>query len=360
VKRFLHLAIVVVLTATLLLLFVSGANLREVWNQIVNAEVRPLLLAVTASLASYVFRAKRWQFLLRPLGVTRFASAFRATAIGVAATLLLPGRTGEVLRPYLFARREGLSAMASFATVILERLLDTISVLLLFAVFLLFGGPWQAARDSTLFQTIKFAGLAAAGVSVVAFAVTLLIVRSPPWFAGLLQRIAALLPRVIEAKVVGSCQALAAGFAIVRKPTDAMMALAGAFPLWLCSALSVWAVSAAFQLGVPWSGTFLLLTLLVVGVAVPTPGGVGGFHYAFRLGATTFYGAADDRAVAAALVLHAITFLPITLVGLVLAVQEGLTFSGLKGFASLAKQPPSPNERGRGPVAESLSPTTNQ
>jgi uncharacterized membrane protein YbhN (UPF0104 family) len=90
------------------------------------------------------------------------------------------------------------------------------------------------------------------------------------------------------------------------------------------------AVSAAFQLGVPWSGVFLLLTLLVVGIAVPTPGGVGGFHYAFRLGVTEFYAVADDRAVAAAVVLHAITFWPITLVGLMSAVQEGLTFGGPK------------------------------
>ena len=40
-----------------------------------------------------------------------------------------------------------------------------------------------------------------------------------------------------------------------------------------------------------------MLAPLVVGVAVPTPGGVGGFHEAFRLGATSFFGADNDTAV---------------------------------------------------------------
>ena len=60
------------------------------------------------------------------------------------------------------------------------------------------------------------------------------------------------------------------------------------------------------------------MALLVVGVAVPTPGAVGGFHEAFRLGATTFYGAPNDRAVGAAIVLHAVSFVPVTALGLVL------------------------------------------
>ena len=50
-----------------------------------------------------------------------------------------------------------------------------------------------------------------------------------------------------------------------------------------------------------------MLAPLVVGVAVPTPGGVGGFHEAYRIGATAFFGADNDTAVGAAIVLHAIS-----------------------------------------------------
>ena len=53
------------------------------------------------------------------------------------------------------------------------------------------------------------------------------------------------------------------------------------------------------------------MALLVIGVAVPTPGAVGGFHEAFRIGVTTFFGAPNDAAVGAAIVLHAFSFVPV-------------------------------------------------
>ena len=78
-------------------------------------------------------RAFRWQYLLEPLGKVRFGSAFRATAVGFAASSVLPARAGEVIRPYFLARHEHMSATGAFATIILERLLDIVTVLVLLA-----------------------------------------------------------------------------------------------------------------------------------------------------------------------------------------------------------------------------------
>ena len=79
----------------------------------------------------------------------------------------------------------------------------------------------------------------------------------------------------------------------------------------------------------PFTGGWLMLAPLVVGVAVPTPGGVGGFHEAFRLGATAFFGADNDTAVGAAIVLHAISVVPVVIVGLIFIIQDGLKIGGL-------------------------------
>ena len=76
--------------------------------------------------------------------------------------------------------------------------------------------------------------------------------------------------------------------------------------------------------------------LLVVGLAVPTPGAVGGFHAMFRLGATTFFGAPDDAAVGAAIVLHLFSVGPTLLLGLLFAAQEGLNVSGMRSLADRA------------------------
>ena len=102
----------------------------------------------------------------RPIGPTHFGVAFRTTVIGFAGSFLLPARAGEVIRPYLLARREGLNATAAFATIILERLLDLITVLLLFAWFVLTAAPDAVSGDPAQFARVKLGGLAAAGVAL--------------------------------------------------------------------------------------------------------------------------------------------------------------------------------------------------
>jgi uncharacterized membrane protein YbhN (UPF0104 family) len=88
----------------------------------------------------------------------------------------------------------------------------------------------------------------------------------------------------------------------------------------------------------PFTGSFLLLALLVLGVAVPTPGAVGGFHEAFRIGATMFYAVPQDDAVAAAIVLHLFSILPALVLGLFFAAQEGLNVGGMRRLADQAEQ----------------------
>jgi uncharacterized membrane protein YbhN (UPF0104 family) len=87
----------------------------------------------------------------------------------------------------------------------------------------------------------------------------------------------------------------------------------------------------------PFPGAFLVQAMLVVGVAVPTPGGVGSFHEAYRIGATTFFGASNEAAVAAAIVLHALSVVPVTLLGLVFMAQDGLSVGRLRTLAGDAR-----------------------
>src|ERR671914_421591 len=121
--------LIVVITLALLAFFFRDANFAEVWAETRRADPWLLVAAVVVTGVTYVFRAWRWQSLLAPIGPTRFSTAFRTTVIGFAASFFLPARAGEVIRPYLLAKEEGLNATATFATIILERLLDTATVL---------------------------------------------------------------------------------------------------------------------------------------------------------------------------------------------------------------------------------------
>jgi uncharacterized membrane protein YbhN (UPF0104 family) len=116
------------------------------------------------------------------------------------------------------------------------------------------------------------------------------------------------------------------------------MAIAWSFPIWLAIAAEAWAVTRAFDIAMPFAGSFLLQALLVIGVAVPTPAGVGSYHAAYRYGVTTFFGAPEDKAVGAAIVVHAISFFPIVLAGVIFMAQDGLSVGQLRNLASEARE----------------------
>ena len=126
-----------------------------------------------------------------------------------------------------------------------------------------------------------------------------------------LARLEQVLPSALAGMIARIAEKFASGLGAIRRPGRLLVALAWSFPLWLSIALGIWAVAVAFRFAVPFTGSFLLIALLVIGVAVPTPGAVGGFHEAFRVGATMFFGAPDDAAVGAAIVLHAVHDRPV-------------------------------------------------
>lgn len=288
-------------------------------------------LSLAATAATFVIRAERWQYLLGPLGPTRFRTVFRTTVIGFAASAVLPARAGEVIRPYLLARHEGLKATAAFATILVERVLDLVAVLVLLLAFLVWFDPGVEARDSVLFSAIRFGGVVMAPVAVGALLLMFFMAGHPERLHAWLLKAAAILPARAASAIARLAQTFAEGFAVVRRPERLVAALAWSIVLWISIATAIWAVAIAFGIAMPFTGGLLMLAPLVVGVAVPTPGAVGGFHEAFRLGATSFFGADNDIAVGAAIVLHAISVGPVTLAGFVFIVQDGLKLGSIIG-----------------------------
>src|SRR5580693_7935830 len=164
-----HLRTIVVLTLALglLALFLHNVDLRGVLGEILHARPDWLALSLATMFVNLTIRARRWQYLLEPLGPTSFGSAFRATAVGFAASTVLPARAGELIRPYFLARRDHISATGAFATIILERLLDVVTVLALLASYVFFFGRDLGAAKPVVFTAMKWAG-ATAGAGALA------------------------------------------------------------------------------------------------------------------------------------------------------------------------------------------------
>jgi uncharacterized protein (TIRG00374 family) len=332
--------IVLALALGLLVLFLYNVDLRGVLREIIHAQPEWLALSLVTMFVNLAVRAWRWQYLLEPLGMPSFINAFRATAVGFAASSILPARAGEVIRPYFLARHERMSATGAFATIILERVLDMLAVLALLATYLFFSGEHQTAANAVAFEAVKWAGGTAAVAAITVFIVLFVLAGNPARLAATLGRLEQVLPSKLAGLLARIAEKFASGLAAVRQPGRLLVALALSLPLWLSIAVGIWAVAVAFRLAIPFTGSFLIIALLVIGVAVPTPGAVGGFHAMFRIGATTFFGASEDAAVGAAIVLHALTIGPTLMLGLFYAAQEGLNIAGMRQLADQAEPGP--------------------
>jgi uncharacterized protein (TIRG00374 family) len=332
------MVLVVALAAALVALFLRNVDLTNVMSAIGRASPGWLAFSLATMFLNLAIRALRWQYLLEPLGRASFGSAFRATAVGFAASSVLPARAGEVIRPYFLARRESLSATGAFATIILERVLDTLTVLVLLMSFVLFFGRGQRAVEAPAFAAVKWTAVTAGAAAVGALVVLFVLAGDPERLGRAMQRLEEVVPSRLAGLIGRVAERFSRGLGAVRRPGRLLVALTWSFPLWLCICAGTWAAAEAFQLNVPFTGSFLLVALLVIGVAVPTPAAIGGFHEAFRVGATLFFGAPESAAVGAAIVLHLFTIGPSLLLGLIFAAEVGLNFSSMRRLADEAEQ----------------------
>ncbi len=333
-KRHLRTLVVFAIAILLLALVLRQANLRDVWLQLRSGRFDLVGLAVCATLLTYVLRALRWRYLLGAIGPTRYSTALKTTIIGFAVNFFT-GRVGEVVRPYLLARQEGLSATSAFATIILERLLDMVAVLVLFAIFLLVYDPQQSP---VWFRDLRTGGLAAGSMGIVALAVMSFLAGDPDRAARLALGVEHVLPARAARSLSRVVHMFVAGLRAVRQPRRLAITFLLSFPLWLSIGLGIFFVTRAFGIDMPFVGSFVIIAMLVIGVAIPTPAAVGGFEYFYQLAVTAFYGAAMDKATAAALVLHAVSFLPVTLVGIIFMAGGGMSLGRMRRLAEQASE----------------------
>lgn len=314
------------LAALLLAFFFRGVDWSALGTALREARLVPLAGLVLVTIAIYSVRAWRWGDLLLPLGRVGFGDLFSATMVGFASGLLIP-RAGELLRPWLVARRySSISTSAGFATIILERLIDLITVLVLFALYLFVLEAPSAQAENRLMDLVKLGGAVTGVAALGALGFLLALHANAERVTGLVERILSHFPRFIAEPGGRMLRAFSSGLAVLRAPLS-HLGLIGAQSLviWLLIALGFHLNHAAFGIVLPFHATFLLIAFLVVGVAIPTPGMVGGFHAFYLLALSEVFGIERSTAAAAAVAAHALSNLPILVFGLLLLGREGLS-----------------------------------
>src|SRR4030095_8743164 len=240
--------IVLAVAVALIALFLNNVDLWRVVAAILHAEPEWLALSIATMLVNLAIRALRWQYLLEPLGQTSFMSSFRATALGFAASSVLPARAGEVIRPYFLARQAPpdqkgrMTATGAFATIILERLLDMVTVLILLASLVFVFGRDLAGVNPTGFALVKWAGASAAGISMTALIVLFVLAGDPARLGRTMARLEAGGAAARGGLMAKIAEKFARGLGAIRSPSRLFIALAWSFPLWLSICLGIWSV----------------------------------------------------------------------------------------------------------------------
>jgi uncharacterized protein (TIRG00374 family) len=313
------------LAVGLLALFFRGVDWDAMGRALRAADPRYLCGVLLVTLLTYAARAWRWGFLLAPLARVPFAHLFSATFIGFMTGLIIP-RAQEVVRPYLVARRHPISTSAAFASVVLERLVDAITVLLLFALYLYALPTPEAQTRGPLIAALKVAGAGAGAFALVILAVLLAWHRHAEQAMRLADRLLRPFPARFAGAVSRAVRSFGEGLAVLKaSPAHLAAILAQSAVVWLLLGVGVYWNNRAFGLDLPFHTSFLILAFLTVGVAIPTPGTVGGFHAFYRAALTEAYGVDNDVAAAAGIASHALSNLPVLVLGLVFLGREGLT-----------------------------------
>ena len=300
----------IVLGIGLLAFFLSRVPLADIAKVIASVSTPWLLAAIGLSLCTFVVRTTRWIWMLRPVGRVPFFPAFRATAVGFAANTVLPARAGEVLRPALLAKERGLPFSACLASILFERVLDALAQL----VFLGLALADPRAASAGIFASGRVRLLAAA-VALVAVTVALFAVVWRKTTERLVARMIRFLPARIQPAANRIAHTFLDGFASLKTPRLAVLVGLGSILMWFVINIQIYCILRAFGLNLPITAAFVVTTAAVLGLIVPTPGGVGGYHAAVQFALTDVFQVPIATATGVALIAHAVSFVPISIIG---------------------------------------------
>jgi uncharacterized protein (TIRG00374 family) len=329
--------------ALALLLFwlvLRGVDVGQLSESLRSASIPGLILAAVLMHSQNIFRVLRWKVLLHPVKQQiSFRNMFSAIILGYMTTWVIPGRLGELVRPALLSAREKIPLGPCLGSVLADRLMDMMAIVVMFGIGI-FLVPFEGAgaRYAGEIRTVS-----AALVVFATLALTLLVLvagyreKLAPWFHG-----RGRLVRWIGA----TAMSVSRGLDAFRSPRLLIQIVATSLLCWFMIDLGTWVGLRSIGVDpdkVNIFAVFVLQPMLAFGVALPTPGGAGGYHLAMKAGLVTLFGIDAVLAVGAGILVHLVSLVPVIFLGLFLLWSEKLSWSdilqGVREVKSLGTGP---------------------
>ena len=311
----------ILLSLILVYLSIRGVDINNALNNL--KKIKPSFIAafIAAILIRQFLRSYRWGVILSPLQKIDQLSLFSVTSVGFLAVVGIPARLGELARPYLIAQKNNIKFSSAFGTIIIERVLDGFTVISIIIIALSFMDlPIWVMRSSILFFLLMF----------IFFLFIIILIWRRKNAINIINRILSKLPGKMANKFDKIIHNFIDGFVII---TDLKMLFYLIFLsaiIWFIDVMAIHIMLLAFGFTLPFIAPFVLMIILIAGIAVPTaPGFIGNWHIACILGLSIF-GVQKPEALSFAVVYHFLSIFLIVALGVIFLPFNKFSFSDIK------------------------------
>jgi uncharacterized protein (TIRG00374 family) len=307
------------ISALFLYLAFRKVDFGQMWDALKKANYWYLPPAILILFFSHYLRALRWRYLLDPIRRLDTKSLFSSLIIGYGANAVTPAHLGEFLRAYVLSKKREISMGSTFATIVIERIIDVFTLLLLMCmVILIHPFPnWVVKSGYIMFAATL--GL---------FLLLIFLKRSGPKAEALLCTLVRPFPGRFGDKLGGMVERFLSGILPLKLWHDYVTVTILSVAIWACYGIVFYFGLEAFDFfetyHLPWYTGLVLLVITTISVVVPSsPGYVGTYHFLCQVSLAMF-GVPASPALSFAVVVHGVNFLPVLVVAIILASYEGI------------------------------------
>lgn len=315
------------LLLTALALWLSFRNLD--WNDLSQSFARVdvfwVFLAVANVLLTVYVLGWRWQILLKSKAGVTLADMFRFNIISQYVNIIIPARFGELLKAWLVSRKYTLSGSYVLGTVVIEKIFEMFSVVILGVLAPLF----------FTFQTRLKGHTLAVGVLLFLVPLVTLVIWKREMVRKWLTRLAKVFPWKLRRRLLIFLDKGMEAFGLLKDIKMTLKVVLVTFLVILCQVITNVFLFKAFGLNLFFFEALVLQLVIIVGMSIPSvPGKFGVFEYTVILGLSMF-GVEESIALSFGLMLHVVAYLPKIFLGFVF--MSSLNISIKKAEAELNK-----------------------
>ncbi len=312
----------VLISLICLALALAGVEWDQAGVALHQADWRYLFPAGGAFLAYLAARAIRWRILLG--SKVGLADVFAVVNVGYLVSNVLPFRLGDPARAIVIGLKHDVKTSAALSTVVVERVLDMLTVVLLLAVTLPF-----VPSAGWIRKTGMFAGI----VALATLGVLAALAQRPDWGRRALHWSLTRIPllRVDQVRWTETLGGLLEGLSALRSARDVVGLAAWSVVIWALVVGYNFAMLRAFLDRPSLAAASFLTCATGLGMALPSsPGAVGVYHSVARYALQLPFGVSEEAAVVTAFALHAFQYVVVCLLGLIGLLQQNLSFGQLR------------------------------